>query len=71
MPLLRCLSAVSWKVKICKFQPQKLPLDISENNETEVMHWITIRASSTLNIWNATSVAMTTLTDQNGQKTYT
>ena len=28
----------SSKVKISKFQPQKLPIGISEKNETKVMH---------------------------------
>ena len=44
---LRWLPTVSSKVKKCKFQPQKLPMDISEKNETKVMHWITFKASST------------------------
>ena len=35
---LRWLPTVSSKVKKCTFQPQKLPIDISEKNETKVMH---------------------------------
>ena len=35
---LKWLPTVSWKVKKCKFQPNKLP---------KVLHWITFRASST------------------------
>ena len=35
---LRWLPRVSSKVKKYKFQPQKLSMDISEKNETKVMH---------------------------------
>ena len=45
---LTWLPTVSWKVKQCKFQPQKLPMDISEKDETKVRHWITFRVSSPL-----------------------
>ena len=38
-----------WKVKKCKFQPQKLPRHISKKEETKVMHWITFRASNIVN----------------------
>ena len=40
-------------------------MDISEKNETKVMHWITFKVSSTVNV---TSVAMTTVTYQNGKE---
>ena len=48
---LRWFPTDSWKVKKCKFQPQELHMDISEKNETKhkVIHWITSRASSTIN----------------------
>ena len=32
------LPTVSWKMKNCKFQPQSLPMDISEKNQSKVMH---------------------------------
>ena len=35
--------------KKCKFQPQKQFVDISEKNETKVMHSITFKASSAVN----------------------
>ena len=35
---LRWLPTVSSKVKKCKFQTQKPPMDISEKNETKVMY---------------------------------
>ena len=47
--LLRWLLTDSSKVKKCKFQPQQLPMDISEKNETKIMHSITFKASSTVN----------------------
>ena len=59
---------VSCRVKNGKFQPQKLPIDISEKNETEATHWINFGASSTVNRKSVTSVAMTTMTYQNGRK---
>ena len=33
----------------CKFRPQKVPMDISEKNETKVMHRMPFRASNTVN----------------------
>ena len=41
------------------------PIDISENNETKVMHRITFKALNTVRRF--TSVAMTTVTYQNGR----
>ena len=35
--------------KKCKIQPQKLPIDILEKNETKVMDSITFKASSAVN----------------------
>ena len=32
-----------WKVEKSKFQPQNVPMDISEKNETKAMHKITFR----------------------------
>ena len=46
---LMWLSTVSWKVEKCNFQPQKVPMDILEKNETKVMHRIIFRASNTIN----------------------
>ena len=33
----------------CKFQPQKVPIDISEKNETKAMQRITFMASNSVN----------------------
>ena len=47
---LRWLPAVSWKVgKKSKFQPQKVPMNTSEKNETKDIHRITFRASNSFN----------------------
>ena len=35
-------------VKKCKFQQEKLPMDLSEKNEIKVMHRIIFRASNTV-----------------------
>ena len=43
-------------------------MDISEKNETNVMHSITFRASSTVIRQSVTLVAMTTVRYQNGRK---
>ena len=69
--ILRWLPTVSSKVKKeFKFQPQKLPIDISEKNETKVIYWITFKASSAINRWSVTgtSVAITTVAYENGGK---
>ena len=43
--------------------PQKVPMDISEKNETKAMHRITFRASNSV-----FSVARTTVTFQNDRE---
>ena len=43
-------------------------MHISEKNETKVMNGITFRASSKVNRYSITSVAMTTVTYQTGRK---
>ena len=59
---LRWLPNVYSKVEKCKFQPQKVPMDISEKNKTKVMHRITFRASNTVNGIHFSAVAITTVT---------
>ena len=48
-----------FKSEKMQISPQKLPMDISEKNETKVMHCITFNASSSVNRKSITSVAMT------------
>ena len=50
----------------CKFQPEKILVDISDENETEVMHRIIFRASNNVKTKSVSAVAMTTMAFQYG-----
>ena len=60
--------ADSWRMEKMQFQPKKAPMDISEKNETKVLHRITFRASNIVNGKSVSAVAMKTVQFQNGRK---
>ena len=62
---LRWPPTVSCKVEKCKFQPPKVLMDISEKNETKLMHTIIFRATNTV---NGKAFAMTTVAFHNTRK---
>ena len=67
-----------WPLKVAPYgflKSEKLQISTKKpayrhfgRDETKVMHWITIEASSTVNRLSATSVAMTIVTYQIGRK---
>ena len=49
VPIFKMPEPIFEKWKNDTFQPQKLPINISEKNETKATHRITFRASNSVN----------------------
>ena len=64
--MVYCLIFLYYFMK--SWKKANVPMNISEKNETKAKHIITFKTSNSVNGWSVSSVAMTTMTFQNGRK---
>ena len=56
------------KWKKCKFQPQKMPMDVSEKNTIQFVQRITFRVSNPVKVYIVSFLSMRTVPFQNDRK---